>query len=137
MGLDMFIVTLLLASSEPIAFWRAAQIIYGTITMASVLASAIYPKLLKDGSGLHVEVTLKLVLLFAIPMTVGAFVLSEPLLGILGPEYVASSWILRVGVLVTFVNLLSSVFSRRGNRCGEGRRRWKIEDERTPEEHTL
>ncbi|MEM2909607.1 MAG: hypothetical protein QXO01_00855 [Nitrososphaerota archaeon] len=110
LGLDMFLVTLFLASSEPIAFWRAAQIIYGTITMASALASAIYPKLLKDGSGFHVEATLKLVLLFAMPMTIGALVLSEPLLGVLGQEYIASSGILRVGALVAFVNLLSSVF---------------------------
>lgn len=48
-GLDVIIITLLTDSSEPIALLKASQVIATTISYSSVMASALYPKLLSGG----------------------------------------------------------------------------------------
>jgi len=56
--------------------YGAAGIVANVITYSSFLAYALYPKLLSEGKQQDVAKALKMVLMFAIPMTVGAIVLS-------------------------------------------------------------
>ncbi|PUA30984.1 MAG: hypothetical protein B9J98_08370 [Candidatus Terraquivivens tikiterensis] len=109
MALDVFIVTALTGSTEPAAYWRAAQVIFGVVGYSTYLASALYPKLLSGGGRKDIEIILKLVLMFIVPMVVGASVLAKPLLGILRSEYTVASDILRVGVFATAISSLVSV----------------------------
>lgn len=111
LSFDTLLVTVLSNSTEPIAYWRAAQVIFGMVSYSAFLASALYPKLLSGGGSRDVETVLKLVLMFAVPMVVGAFVLAKPLLAILKAEYVVASDIVRVGVFVALISATANVFS--------------------------
>lgn len=109
MALDAFVVTMLAGSTEPIAYWRAAQVIFGMVGYSVYLASALYPKLLSGGGVKDIEVALKLVLMFIVPMVVGAFTLAKPLLGILRSDYIVASDILRIGIFATAIYSISNV----------------------------
>lgn len=111
MSLDAFIVTLLTFSSEPIALWKAALMITNVVGYSTLLASALYPKLLSGGSEKDVETSFKLVLMLAVPSTVGALLLAEPLLKIFKFEYVAASMILRVSTLTVFLGCIGGVLN--------------------------
>ncbi|MCS7136019.1 MAG: hypothetical protein RMJ14_00240 [Nitrososphaerota archaeon] len=111
LGLDALLVTIISRSTEPIAYWRAAQVIFGMIGYSTYLASALYPKMLSGGGGKDVEVALRLVLMFSVPMVIGAFVLAKPLLAILKAEYVIASDVVRVGVFVALISAITNVFS--------------------------
>ncbi len=110
-GFDAFLVTILSGSTEPIAYWKAAQVILGIIGYSTYLASALYPKLLSGGGSKDVETALKLVLTFTVPMVIGAFVLAKPLLAILKAEYAAASDIVRVGSFVALTSAIINIFS--------------------------
>jgi O-antigen/teichoic acid export membrane protein len=110
-SLDALIVILLISSSEPMAFWRAASTITGIVGYSSLLASALYPKLLAGGDKRDVETSLNLVLMFAIPSLIGALILAEPLLRILRYEYDVAANILRINALLVFLGSLTTVLN--------------------------
>lgn len=110
-GLDVFIITLLTFSSEPLAFLRASGFISMVISYSGVLASALYPRLLAGGSEKDVETSFKLVLMFAVPSAVGAILLAEPLLHIFNPEYVVAATILRVSTLNIFLGCIGTILN--------------------------
>jgi O-antigen/teichoic acid export membrane protein len=66
--------------------YGAASIIAAIINYSSFLAFALYPKLLAEGKLEDVTTAMKIVLMFALPMTAGAIVLSDSYLIILSPE---------------------------------------------------
>ncbi len=108
-SLDILIVTLLTSSSEPIAFWKAATTITIVISYSNSLALALYPKLLSGGSRKDIENSFKLVLMFSIPLTIGAIILAEPLLRILKSEYALAATILRICSISCFIGSLRSI----------------------------
>ncbi|MEM1574679.1 MAG: hypothetical protein QXF09_00190 [Nitrososphaerota archaeon] len=108
-SLDILIVTLLTSSSEPIAFWKAATTVAIVIGYSNSLALALYPKLLSGGSGKDIENSFKLVLMFSIPLTIGAIILAEPLLRILRSEYVLAANILRICSISFLIGSLRSI----------------------------
>lgn len=108
---DALLVTILSGSTEPIAYWKAAQVIFGMVGYSAYLASALYPKLLSGGGSKDVETVLKLVLMFAVPMAIGAFILARPLLSILRAEYAVASDVVKVGVLFALISVVANVFS--------------------------
>jgi O-antigen/teichoic acid export membrane protein len=66
--------------------YGAASIIAAIINYSSFLAFALYPKLLAEGKIEDVTTSMKIVLMFALPMTAGAIALSDSYLIILSPE---------------------------------------------------
>jgi O-antigen/teichoic acid export membrane protein len=91
------------------ADYQAAVIFASVITYASSLAAALYPKLVAKSCFEEVASTLRLVLLFALPMTVIGIVMSSSLLTILDVSYSSATPVLivliidgLVGVLITF-----------------------------------
>jgi len=106
---DTIILVALTRSTLPVAMLKAAQVFGAAIVMSNVLAAPLYPKLLAGGTANDVDTAYKMVLMFAIPSTLGVVILSEPLLSILRVEYVQARLTLIVIALLSFINSISGV----------------------------
>ncbi|MEM0314256.1 MAG: hypothetical protein QXQ41_06890, partial [Candidatus Bathyarchaeia archaeon] len=91
--------------------YGAAYQIAIIITYASYLAFALYPKLLAERKSQDITITLKMVLMFAIPMTAGVLAIPKSYLAMLNVEYVAAWPVLMVLAIDAFTLTLSSTFS--------------------------
>lgn len=78
------------------AYYGAASAIASIVAYSSSLSFALYPKLLSGAEPADIRLSLKMVLMFAIPMSIGAIILSRDLLLILNPLYGAAALILIV-----------------------------------------
>jgi O-antigen/teichoic acid export membrane protein len=94
--------------------YGAASIIAAIINYSSYLAFALYPKLLAEGKHEDVTTAMKIVLMFALPMTAGAVALSDSYLIILSPEppfkYREAAPILTVLAIDTLLVTVSSLY---------------------------
>lgn len=91
--------------------YGAALQIANVITYSSFLAFALYPKLLAERRSEDVTTSLKTVLMFAIPMTAGAIVLSDSYIKILRQDYPGAAPILVILAIDSFVVVLSGILS--------------------------
>jgi O-antigen/teichoic acid export membrane protein len=94
--------------------YGAAAIVANVITYSAFLAYALYPKLLSEGSQQEVAAALRLVLMFAVPMTVGAIVMSDSYMTLFSAgeqAYTDSGPVLIVLALDAFVMVISSFLS--------------------------
>ncbi len=89
----------------------AAAIVVNVITYSSFLAYALYPKLLAERKREDITTSLKMVLMFAIPMTVGAMVLSDSYITILTDIYRDAAPVLVVLAIDALIATISGVFS--------------------------
>jgi O-antigen/teichoic acid export membrane protein len=89
----------------------AGATIVNVITYSSFLAYALYPKLLAERKSEHITTALKMVLMFAIPLTVGAIALSDSYIRILTDRYTDAGPVLIVLAMDSFVVVISSFFS--------------------------
>ena len=92
------------------AYYGASQAISSIIGYSFYLAFALYPKLLSGGGEEDVTTSLKMVLMFAIPMTLGAITLSGDILSILNVSYRVAKPVLMALSLNAFLTTLSLVF---------------------------
>ncbi|MEM3566632.1 MAG: hypothetical protein QXK18_07160 [Candidatus Bathyarchaeia archaeon] len=90
--------------------YGAAFQIANIITYSTFLAFALYPKLLAEKSIQDITMSLKTVLMFAIPMTAGALTLPELYLTILKMEYTEATPVLRVLAIDSLIVAISSFF---------------------------
>jgi hypothetical protein len=88
----------------------AAATIANVISYSSFLAFALYPKLLAERKKEDVTTSLKMVLMFAIPMMVVAIALSDVYITILRRDY-PDAWIVLIVLAVdTLLTVTSSIF---------------------------
>jgi O-antigen/teichoic acid export membrane protein len=92
-----------------LAYFTVAAVIGGLVGLAGSLATGLYPKLLKSGGARDVEVVLKLLLLFGIPMLVGTMLIVQPLLYLYGSKYLIVNTMTRILVASSFVDTISSI----------------------------
>jgi len=92
-------------------YYGAAAQIANIITYSSFLAFALYPKLISGGGYEDIVVSLKTVLMFAIPMTVGALTLPDLYITILKPEYRDGFIVLIVLAIDALIATLSTLFT--------------------------
>ena len=93
--------------------YYAALQISAVITYAGSLSFALYPKLLAERRGEDVTASLKTVLMFALPMTVGAIVLSSSYIVLLRPGlvmYPGAEWVLVVLALDGMTLVLYGIY---------------------------
>jgi len=88
----------------------AASIIVNVITFSSVLAFALYPKLMAERKSEDITTSLKMVLMLAIPLTVGAMVLSDSYITIFTDVYRDAALVLVVLAIDAFVGTVSTIF---------------------------
>jgi O-antigen/teichoic acid export membrane protein len=81
------------------------------ITYSSFLAFALYPKLLSNRKSEDITTSLKMVLMFAIPMTAGAIALADSYMTIMRSEYADAQFVLVVLAIDAFVATVSMFFS--------------------------
>jgi len=95
------------------ANYGAASTITMVISYSAFLAYALYPKLLAKAKAEDVSTSLKMVLMFAIPMTVGAIIFAGPYLTILSYvyDYTEAKMVLILLAIDVFFISLSQVFN--------------------------
>jgi hypothetical protein len=81
------------------------------ITYSSFLAYALYPKLLMERKREDITTALKMVLMFAIPLTVGAIALSDSYITMLTNKYTDAGPVLIVLAMDSFVVVISTFYS--------------------------
>ncbi len=106
---EYIIVLLLTSSAEPLGYATALYLIGSMVTMSGSLASGLYPKMLQKPNARDVEAVMKLVLMFATPTAVGAFLLSSHILNILRPDYVEASPLLPIVLVGSIISVLTTV----------------------------
>lgn len=110
----IFILLFSLGGEGSRGIYGAAYIVVNVITYSSFLAFALYPKLLAEQKSEDVTIGLKTVLMFAIPMTAIAVVLSNSYIVLLRPELIAFSGaglVLVILALDALVGVISGVYS--------------------------
>ncbi len=90
--------------------YGAAFQIANIVSYSSFLAFALYPKLLAEKSSQDIATSLKTVLMFAVPMTVGVLAVPELYLAILKDEYIDAWPVLVVLAVDAFVATVSTLF---------------------------
>jgi len=93
------------------AYYGAAMTFANVIGYSSLLAFALYPRLLSGSSSEDVSVSLKMVLMFAIPMTAGVMVLSDSYLTMLKVVYAEARPVLILLAIAALCLSISEVFS--------------------------
>ena len=88
----------------------AAGTIVNMIGYSYFLAFALYPKLLADKKTEDITTSLKMVLMFAIPLTIGAIALSDSFITILTGKYVDAAPVLAVLAIDQFVVVVYLLF---------------------------
>jgi O-antigen/teichoic acid export membrane protein len=91
--------------------YGAAATITNVISYSSYLAFALYPKLLAEKKREDITTSLKLVLMFAIPMTVVAVVMSNSYITLLRQDYPDASLVLAVSAVDTLIAVTINIFS--------------------------
>jgi hypothetical protein len=110
----IFILLFWLGTAIGMEIYFIAMQIANVITYASALSFALYPKLLTEKKSEHVTDSMKTVLMFALPMTVGAIALSGSYIVLLRPatlnNYPGAEWVLIVLALDAFVTVISGLY---------------------------
>jgi O-antigen/teichoic acid export membrane protein len=91
--------------------YGAAATIANVISYSSFLAFALYPKLLADRKKEDITTSLKMVLMFAIPMTFIALVMADSYITLLRQDYPDASIVLVVLALDALLLVTNNVFS--------------------------
>lgn len=107
---DSLLVTALTASTLVLANYRAANVIAAMVSHASAFAVALYPKLIGGGATEVSRYVMTLTMMFTIPMSAGIFVLSGPLLSILGSGYVSAYMVLWLGIPIVAIGSVHQIF---------------------------
>jgi len=108
--LDVYIIVYFTQTTLPVALFRVAFILSSIVFYSASFSSALYPRILAKKAGKDVEETLRLTLMFAIPMTTGLIVLAKPVLCIFGVKYLAAYELLIILTAVFLILSTSRVF---------------------------
>lgn len=93
------------------AYYGAGLTIATIIGYSSLLAFALYPKLLSKTDPQDISTSLRMVVMFAIPMTAGAIILSDSYVTIMRPEYSLARPVLIILAMDVLCVSISSVFA--------------------------
>lgn len=111
----IFIMLFYYGGFQSMEIYYLALQIANVITYSSSFSFALYPKLLTEKREAHVIDSMKTVLMFALPMTVGAVVLSSSYIMLLRPETLANfpgaELVLIVLALDSLVTVVSGIYS--------------------------
>ncbi len=108
-SLDVILVTIITGNPTSAAYVRASTTFSMVILFSNSLSIALYPKLLSGGGRKEIEDSLKMVMMFAIPMFLGIFFLAEPLLYLLRAQYATAVWVLRAYATLHFLGTIKAI----------------------------
>ena len=109
----IFIMLALFGGNIAASYYYAALPIANIVTYSSFLAFALYPTILAENRVEEATTSIRLVLMFALPMTVGALMLPDSYLTILqeGNVYVPAEPVLRILAIDSLILTISGIFS--------------------------
>jgi len=90
-SLDLVVLTLATGSTVSTAYLGLSKTVSAIVGFSSLLAISLYSGLLRGSGGKYIEESMRLVLLFAIPMTVGLVSLALPITHLFGSSYAPSA----------------------------------------------
>ena len=106
----LFILLFVFGGAASRGEYSAATTIASIISYSIFLSFALYPKLLAENSLEHVPTSLKMVLMFAIPMTAGVLAIPDSFLIILQQKYKEAAPLLSVLAVDSFIATISQFF---------------------------
>ncbi|MEM3695972.1 MAG: hypothetical protein QXQ94_00505 [Candidatus Bathyarchaeia archaeon] len=106
----IFIMLFIYGGEAARGVYGAASLIASIIGYSSYLAFALYPKLLAEGKSEDVTTAMRIVLMFALPMTAGAIALSDSYLTILTSEFRTATPVLVVLAIDALVATISGIY---------------------------
>jgi hypothetical protein len=111
---DTFVASLALGGTMTVGMYQAAAAVATLAGYSYYLGAALYPLLLRGGSGSEElpSITLDLALLFGIPMAVGAAALAKPILFVLNPHYVTSATALEILAFSALVYSMAQILDQ-------------------------
>jgi len=111
----VFIMLFYFGGARSMEIYYLALQVATVVTHASSLSFALYPKLLTEQHSSHVRDAMKSVLMFALPMAIGAIIMSHSYMLLFRPETVAefpgSEIVLSVLALDSLVIVVSGIYS--------------------------
>jgi len=110
--LDILIYTLLIGSVIGVAFYAVSLAIANITIHAGKISQALYPKLLANGSFLHLQKNYSLLLYFAIPLLGLSIIFSKPALYSLNPAYQEASLIVIILAFSSFFSVLTETLRK-------------------------
>lgn len=105
----IFIMLFQYGGTDARSIFGSAAAVTTVITYSGFLAYALYPKLLAEKRQEDITTSLRMVLMFAIPMTIGAIALSNSLIVLLVPNLTFAGPVLIVLAVDAFITSVSGV----------------------------
>ena len=100
---DIILVSIMVGSTATAALVQASRTFTLIVRYSEIFLRVLYPKLIRDNKNEDITLTFRLQSFVVIPLAVGAFIMAEPLLGILGEQYVVAVNIMRILVILAVV----------------------------------
>ena len=111
-NLDVLLFPIIIGSVIGVAYYFAALTISSIVLHSSLIAQALYPKLLADGKYKAISENFSLLLYFAIPLTTMAILFAKPGLFALNPEYQFADFIVMILSLKILLTVLHKYFQQ-------------------------
>lgn len=111
----IFLLLFTLGGEGSRGIYGASAIVVNVITYSSFLSFALYPKLLTERNSEDVTLSLKTVLMFAIPMTAVAVAMANTYVVLLRPEieqFVGAGYVLMILALDALVGVISGIYGQ-------------------------
>ena len=108
---SIFVMLSLYGREIATSYYTASVIVATIVTYSSLLAFALYPKLLAENNLEDVTTSLKTVLMFAIPMTAGIIALSDSYLVIQDYSYNVATPVIIILAVDALILTISSIYS--------------------------
>ena len=100
---DSILVAIILGSTTVVGIFQASRVFTLIVRYSEEFLRVLYPKLIRDNKNEDITLTFRLQSFVVIPLAVGALMLAEPLLGILGEQYVKAKLVLRILTIVAVI----------------------------------
>ena len=100
---DSILVAIILGSTTVVGIFQASRVFTLIVRYSEEFLRVLYPKLIRDNRNEDITLTFRLQSFVVIPLAVGALMLAEPLLGILGEQYVKAKLVLRILTIVAVI----------------------------------
>ena len=105
-SMDLLVLTWLADSTVPTAYLALSKTVSAIVGFSGLMAISLYPQLLGGGTRRNIEESIRLVFIFALPMTAGIVALALPIVHLFGSNYAPAATALQLLSLSAFFAVL-------------------------------
>ena len=110
-SIDVMMISYMTNSTVPIAHMKAIQTVIAVILYSNMLASALYPRLLRGGGAEDIKIVIEYVSMFSFPMVFGTMAMAKSFLSLLKVDFAVSSNALMVSSVYALFYTFSGILS--------------------------